>query len=465
MQPAAPKANSYSNNTVLKSVGERHLGLKNEIKFDREKGFIFINPRLYIQENDHQTASSLIGKITQKFNGLISRYHEWRAKEWFVGFVEKNFEKNKKTRDLLDSIKSGGRVLSSNLLETLVDEDYKISSVESKFQADGSLRSRYLIDNKDQVIDKLITADLKNKGFSDDAIGAFLNFYHYSDQYWNPGSFKDVMKFLNQYSDNGSSNSSVFLIPALQKRVVAMQLAATKFDAFQQKIDRIKLRKNQFAPIDVADTPKFSRNDLCDHLKTSWQFSELEKNKEDNVNNILKNPLQITFLRYLESGTKNMDAVSLGNLIGYPKLIKLYPHLYGFPVGSNSNDYGLRKIFNDVVGELTAMSNQRKSGEVDVEAIDKDLLITSMKKIISNSLRHRDVLGILIFPDMVEYTKSFNQNTIDQENKDAFFAVAKLDLQKVAEFSRLSEVEELNFSRLIKKLKIDLLAIDPSIKF
>ena len=91
MLPAASKANSYSNNTVLKSVGERHLGLKNEINFDREKWVIFVNPRLYVQENYHQTASSLLGKITQKFNGLISRYHEWRAKEWFVGFVERNF--------------------------------------------------------------------------------------------------------------------------------------------------------------------------------------------------------------------------------------------------------------------------------------------------------------------------------------------------------------------------------------
>jgi hypothetical protein len=121
MLPAASKANSYSNNTVLKSVGERHLGLKNEINFDRERGVIFINPRLYIQENDHQTASSLLGKITKKFNGLISRYHEWRAKEWFVGFVEKNFEKSEKTRNLLDSVKSSGKVSSSNLLEALVE--------------------------------------------------------------------------------------------------------------------------------------------------------------------------------------------------------------------------------------------------------------------------------------------------------------------------------------------------------
>ncbi len=465
MQPAATKANSYSNNTVLKSVGERHLGLKNEIKFDREKGFIFINPRLYIQENDHQTASSLIGKITQKFNGLISRYHEWRAKEWFVGFVEKNFEKNKKTRDLLDSIKSGGRVLSSNLLETLVDEDYKISSVESKFQADGSLRSRYLIDNKDQVIDKLITADLKNKGFSDDAIGAFLNFYHYSDQYWNPGSFKDVMEFLNQYSDSGSSNSSVFLIPALQKRVVAMRLAATDFDAFQQKSAQIKMRENQGVPADVTGSPKFSRKDLCDHLKTSWRLSEIEKNKDDNLNNVLKNPLQDAFLRYLETGTKNMDSVSLENLISYPQRIKLYPHLYGFPGGSKTNNDGLRRIFNDVVDELTVMSNQRKSGEIDVEAIDKDLLEISMKKIMSNFLKHRNVLGILVFPDMVEYGKSLDKKILNQENKDAFVAVAKVDLQKVAEFSGLSEEEKLNFSRLIEKLKIDLLEVDSSLAF
>jgi hypothetical protein len=70
-----------------------------------------------------------------------------------------------------------------------------------------------------------------------------------------------------------------------------------------------------------------------------------------------------------------------------------------------------------------------------------------------------------MFPDMVGYTKSLDKNTINQKNKDAFVAVAKVDLQKVVEFSELSEVEELNFSLLIKKLKRDLLEIDPSIKF
>ncbi len=465
MQPAATKANSYSNNTVLKSVGERHLGLKNEIKFDREKGFIFINPRLYIQENDHQTASSLIGKITQKFNGLISRYHEWRAKEWFVGFVEKNFEKNKKTRDLLDSIKSGGRVLSSNLLETLVDEDYKISSVESKFQADGSLRSRYLIDNKDQVIDKLITADLKNKGFSDDAIGAFLNFYHYSDQYWNPGSFKDVMEFLNQYSDSGSSNSPVFLIPALQNKVMDMQSAAAEFDAHQKITAKIKLRKNQGSPTDVTDSPKFSRMNLCDYLKNSWSCSVLENNHEDTVNDVLKNPLRIAFLRYLESGTKKLDPIFLENLISYPQLIKLYPHIYGFPGASEADNSGLEEVFKEVVDELIAMSNQKKPGEIDIEGIDKDLLKSSMSKIVLNFRIHKDVLGILVFRDMVSYINSLNKNIINKANRDAFTAVSQVDLEKIAHCSNLLEEEKLNFARLIKKLKIDLLEVDSPLDF
>ena len=465
MLPAASKANSYSNNTVVKPVGERHLGLKNEIKFDREKGFIFINPRLYIQENDHQTASSLIGKITQKFNGLISRYHEWRAKEWFVGFVEKNFEKNKKTRDLLDSIKSGGRVLSSNLLETLVDEDYKISSVEPKVQADGSFRSRYLINSRNQIIKKLVTFDLKNKGFSDDAIGAFLNFFHFSDQHWNPRSFKAVMNFLNQYSDRYSEQSPVFLIPALGNKVKEMQDTAAKFGALQQINVEIKLRKNQGSPSDVTASPKFSRKDLCDHLKTSWRLSEIEKNKDDNLNNVLKNPLQDAFLRYLETGTKDMDSVSFEALIGYPQLMKLYPYLYEFPGGSKMNNDGLSIIFKEVVGELTSMSNQRKSGKVDVEAIDKDLLKISMKKIMSNFLKHRNVLGILVFPDMVEYGKSLDKKILNQENKDAFVAVAKVDLQKVAEFSGLSEEEKLNFSRLIEKLKTDLFEVDSSLEF
>lgn len=465
MRQAASKANSYSNNTVLKSVGERHLGLKNEIKFDREKGVIFINPRLYIQENDHQAASSLLGKITQKFNGLISRYHEWRAKEWFVGFVEKNFEKSNKTRDLLDSIKSSGRVSPSNLLETLVDEDYKISSVEPKVQADGSFRSQYLINSRNQIIKKLVTSDLKNKGFSDDAIGAFLNFFHFSDRHWNPGSFKAVMNFLNQYSDRYSAQSPVFLIPALGNKVKEMQDTAAKFDALQQINVEIKMRKNQGSSADVTGSPKFSRKDLCDHLKTSWRLSEIEKNKDDNLSNVLKNPLQDSFLRYLETGTKNMDSVSLENLISYPQRIKLYPHLYGFPGGSKENNEGLRGIFDDMVGELTAMSNQRKLGEIDVEAIDKDLLKISMKKIMSNFLKHRNVLGILVFRDMVEYAKSLDKNILNQENKDAFVAVSQVDLQKVTEFSKLSEEERLNFSRLIEKLKTDLFEVDSSLEF
>jgi hypothetical protein len=465
MLPAASKANSYSNNTVLKSVGERHLALKNEINFDREKGVIFMNPRLYIQENDHQAASSLLGKITQKFNGLISRYHEWRAKEWFVGFVEKNFEKSEKTRNLLDSVKSSGKVSSSNFLEALVDGGCEISSPKFKVKADGSLRSRYLIENKDQIIDKLIATDLKNKGFSDDAIGAFLNFFHFSDQHWNPGSFKAVMNFLNQYSDRYSAQSPVFLIPALGNKVVKMQEDAAKFDAHQQITTKIKLRKNQGSSADVTGSPKFSRKDLCDHLKISWRFSEIEKNKDDNLNNVLKNPLQDAFLRYLETGTKNMDSVSLENLISYPQLIKLYPYLYAFPDGSKMNNDALRKIFNDVVDELTAMSNQRKSGEIEIEAIETDLLKISMKNIIFNFPKHRDVLGILVFPDMVEYTKSLDKKIINQKNKDAFVAVSQVDLEKVAAFSKLSDEEKLNFSRLIEKLKMDLLEVDSSIKF
>lgn len=465
MLPAASKANSYSNITVARSVGERHLGLKNEINFDRKKGVVFINPRLYIQENDHQTASSLLGKITQKFNGLISRYHEWRAKEWFVEFVEKNFEKNNKTKDLLDSIKSSGRVSSSNLLETLVDEDYKISSVEPKVQADGSLRSRYLINSRNHVIKKLVTFDLKNKGFSADAIGVFLNFFHFSDQHWNPESFADVMNFLGQYSDRDSAQSPVFLIPALRNKVMDMQEAAAKFDAHQQITAKIKIRKNQGSPIDVTGSPKFSRKDLCDHLKTSWRFSECEKNKEDNLNNVLKNPLQDAFLRYLETGTKNMDSVSFRNLMGYPQLIKLYPHLYGFPGGSKMNNGDLRRIFGDVVGELTDMSNQRKSGEIDVEAIEKDLLKISMNKIVSNFLSHKDILEPLVFRDMVQYIKSLDKKIINQKNKDFFHIASKVDIKKVAEFSNFSEKEKLNFVSLIENLKMDLLELDPSLEF
>jgi hypothetical protein len=463
--PAASKANSYSNNTVAKSVGERHLGLKNEINFDREKGVIFINPRLYIQENDHQAASSLLGKITKKFNGLISRYYEWRAKEWFVGFVEKNFEKSEKTRNLLDDVKSSGRVSSSNLLEVLVDEGYEISSSKFKVKADGSLRSRYLIDNEDKTIDKLITTCLKNKGFSDDAIGAFLNFFHFSDQHWNPGSFKGVMNFLNQYSDRDSAQLPVFLIPALQNKVIDMGKAAAEFDAHQQKIAKIKLRENQGLPADVASSPKFSRKYLCDHLKNSWRFSEIEKNKDDNLNNVFKNPLQDAFLRYLETGTKNMDSVSLENLISYPQRIKLYPHLYGFPGGSKTNNDGLRRIFDDVVSELTAMSNQKKSEEIEIEAINKDLLKISMEKIIFNFVKSTNILGIFLFRDMSEYIKSLEKTIINQKNRDSFVAVSQVDIETVAKFSNFSEIEKLNFSNFIEKLKMDLLEVDSPLDF
>ncbi len=465
MQPASSKANSYSNNTGLKPVEERYLALKNEINFDREKGLIFINPRLYIQENDHQAASGLLGKITQKFNGLISRYHEWRAKEWFVGFVEKNFEKSEKTRNLLDGVKSSGKVSSSNLLETLVDGGYEISPSKSKVKADGSLRSRYLIDNEDQIIDKLITTDLKNKGFSDDAIGAFLNFFHFSGEGWNPKSFKEVMDFLNQYSDRDSSHSPVFLIPALQNKVMDMQSAAAEFDAHQKITAKIKLRKNQGSPTDVTGSPKFSRMNLCDYLKNSWGCSVLENNHEDTVSDVLKNPLRIAFLRYLESGTKKLDPIFLENLISYPQRIKLYPHIYGFPGASETDNSGLKEVFKEVVDELIAMSNQKKPGEIDIEGIDKDLLKSSMSKIVLNFRVHKDVLGILVFRDMVSYTNSLNKNIINQVNRDAFTAVSQINLKNVTEFSKLSEPEELNFARLIEKLKIDLLEVDSPLEF
>jgi hypothetical protein len=464
MLPATSKADSYSNKTVLKSVGERHLGLKNEINFDRGKGFIFINPRLYIPENNHQTTSGLLGKLTQKFNGLISRYHEWRAKEWFIGFVEKNFEKNNKTRDLLDGVKNSGRVSSSKFLEILVDKDYKISSVEPEVQSDGSLRSRYLIESKNQVIDKLITDDLKNNGFSEDAIGAFLDFFHFYEQSWNPESFKNVMNFLNQYSDKDSLQSSVLRIPALRNRVEEMQKSATDFEAFQQKSARIKLRKNQGAPVDVASAPKFSRMELCDYLKTSWGYSEFESNQEDNLNEIFKNPLQISFLRYLKTGTNNLDPVFLRHLMTYPKLIKLYPHLYGFPVAGEMDNSGLRRVFDDVINELTAMSNQKKSEEIEIESIDNDLLKISMNKIIFNFRSHKDFLGIFLFPDMAGYIKYLNKNIINQENKDYFVAVSKIDIEKVAQYSNFSEEEKLNFSRLIEKLKKDLLEADSNLE-
>jgi dihydroxyacetone kinase DhaKLM complex PTS-EIIA-like component DhaM len=204
---------------------------------------------------------------------------------------------------------------------------------------------------------------------------------------------------------------------------------------------------------------------LCDHLKPSWRFSEIERNKDNNLKNFLKNPLQDTFLRYLETGAKNMDSVSLRNLMGYPQLIKSYPHIYGFLGSSVADDSGLKEVFKEVVGELTAMSNQYKSKKIEIEAIEKDLLKISMKKIMSNFTKHRDVLGVLVFLDMGAYINSLDKKIINQENKDAFTAVSKVDIEEIALCSNLLEEEKLNFSRLIEKLKKDLLEVDSPLEF
>jgi hypothetical protein len=95
------------------------------------------------------------------------------------------------------------------------------------------------------------------------------------------------------------------------------------------------------------------------------------------------------------SFSKNTD--SLRNLTNYPKLIKLYPYLYGFPGGARASNDGLRRVFDDVVAELTDMSNQKKSEKIEIEKINKDLLKISMNKIIFNFVKSKNVLGIFYF--------------------------------------------------------------------
>ena len=136
---------------------------------------------------------------------------------------------------------------------------------------------------------------------------------------------------------------------------------------------------------------------------------------------------------------KNTD--SLRNLTNYPKLIKLYPYLYGFPGGARASTDGLRRVFDDVVDELTDMSNQKKSEKIEIEKINKDLLKISMNKIIFNFVKIKNVLGIFLFRDMSEYIKSLEKNIINQKNRDSFVAVSQVDIETVAEFSNFQKLK------------------------
>ena len=464
MLPANSNSSSVSKNTALKSVGEQYLGLKNEINFDREKGMVFINPRLYVQKNNHLSASGLLEKVAQKIDRLIDRYREWRAKEWFVVFVEKNFEKNDETNNLLKSVKNSGRVSSYKFLEVLVEKKYKKLLQKSEVLTDGSLRTRYLINGEKQTIDKLITGDLRGNGFPDGAINAFLDFFHFSETSWNPQSFKDVMNFLNQYSDMSMPHSSVFQLPALQEKIVEMQKAAIDFDANQQHIARKRLRENQAVSFEEKDCAQCSRTDLSDFLEEVWGLSGSENN-HDNVNGISKIPLQSAFLRYLRQGTKNMDPIFLENLTNYSKLIKIYPHLFGFPKDKKINNPGLRRIFDQVVDELMQMSAQKKSEKIEVIDIDKDFLNISMRKIFLSFRSSRDILGVFLFPQMTQYINSLDKNMIDDSSRDSFVAVSSVNVDQVSVLVGLSEIEKLHFSRFIQKLKSDLSQTESSLDF
>jgi hypothetical protein len=119
----------------------------------------------------------------------------------------------------------------------------------------------------------------------------------------------------------------------------------------------------------------------------------------------------------------------------------LYPYLYGFPGGARASNDGLRRVFDDVVDELTDMSNQKKSEKIEIEKINKDLLKISMNKIIFNFVKIKNVLGIFLFRDMSEYIKSLEKNIINQKNRDSFVAVSQVDIETVAEFSNFQKLK------------------------
>lgn len=456
MLPASSNTDPASKNTALKTVGERYLSLQDEINFDREKGLIFVSPRLSIQEKNHQSASGVLGKITQKFNAIISRYREWRAKEWLVGFVEKNFEKNNKTRDLLESVKNSGRVSSSKFLEVLVSKDYKIHPSEAKFPMDGSRRARYLIDDEKKIIDKLIADDLKGSGFSGVAITAFLDFFNFSGESWNPESFKDVITFLNQYSDKEQFNASVFQIPALQRKVVEMQKAASDFDAHQTYLSRIKLRKNHDIPAHATGFPQHTRMDLCNFLENSWGLSGVDINQEANSNSLPENSLKISLLRYLKQGTKNPDAIFLEHLRIFPRVLELFPYIYDIPDSEEINNPGMRKIFYQVVDELKQLRTQKKSDIAGEMEIDKEALKISMRKILLNFRENKNTLGVFLFPEFSKYINTLDADLINQENRYSFVAASLVNVEEIARCVKLLDSEKSSFFHLIEKLKIDL---------
>lgn len=452
MLPTASSSNSISGNTALKPSEEPYLGLKNEIVFDRKKRLIFVNPRLYTKEKKYQPPENFFGKVRQTIDGLLNRFHEWRAKEWFVGFVEQNFKQDNKTKDLLESVKNSGRVSSSNLLEVLVDKSYSALPSASNEQMDGSLRTRYLIQDKKNITDKLITADLKEKGFSDAAVSAFVDFFNFSDQSWTRQSFPDVLTFLNEYEDKSQLSSSVFRISALQGKVLEMQEKATEFAAGERRITQKNLRKNQGIASDGADARKFSREDLCNFLKDHWKSVEVENDDGNNGTLAPADNLKLAFLRYLHQGTKNPDDEFLENLRSFSNAVNVMPHVFGFPQHGENDHSSLKKLFDQVIGELKELKT-RKTPVNDPVMGEMKIVI---QKVMLNFRFNKEILKIFLFDGMNQYINSGDRGVINSDNRDSFVAVSKAEVDKVAQCAILSEDEKSSLLEFIKKLKNDL---------
>ena len=452
MLPTASSSNSISGNKALKPSEEPYLGLRNEIVFDRKKGLIFVNPRLYTQEKKYQPPENFLGKIRQTIDGLFNRFHEWRAKEWFVGFVEQNFKQDNKTRDLLESVKNSGRVSSSNLLEVLVDKSYSALPSASNDRMDGSVRTRYFIQDKKNITDKLIIADLKEKGFSDAAVSAFVDFFNFSDQSWTRQSFQEVLTFLNEYEDRSPLPSSVFRISALQGKVLEMQTKATEFEAEERLIAQRTLRKNQSIASDGADTRKFSREDLCNFLKEHWKSVEAENDDGNNEASAPADNLKLAFLRYLHQGTKNPDDEFLENLRSFPNAVNVMPHVFGFPQHGENNNSGLKKLFDQVIGELKELKTRK--APVNDPVMDEMKIV--MQKVMFNFRFNKEILKIFLFDGMNQYINSGDRGIINSGNRDSFLTVSEADVDTVATCAKLSEDEKSSLREFIKKLKNDL---------
>jgi hypothetical protein len=452
MLPTASSSNSISGNKALKPSEEPYLGLRNEIVFDRKKGLIFVNPRLYTQEKKYQPPENFLGKFRQTIDGLFNRFHEWRAKEWFVGFVEQNFKQDNKTKDLLESVKNSGRVSSSNLLEVLVDKSYSTLPSASNDCMDGSLRTRYFIQDKKNITDKLIIADLKEKGFSDAAVGAFVDFFNFSDQSWTRQSFQHVLSFLNEYDDRSQLSSSVFRISALQGKVLEMQIKATEFEAEEGRITQRNLRKNQSIASDGADTRKLSREDLCNFLKEHWKSVDVGNDNGNNGTLAPADNLKLAFLRYLHQGTKNPDDEFLENLRSFPNAVNVMPHVFGFPQHGENKHSGLKNLFDQVIGELKELKNRKRP--VNDPVMDEMKIV--MQKVVFNFRFNKEILKIFLFDGMTQYINSGDGGIINSGNRESFVAVSEANVDTVAQFAKLSENEKSSLLEFIKKLKNDL---------